>query len=332
MQTAGTYKLAINENISLNLNHKPPNSAMNWYYYEGEDEMGPVSPSEFKMLYEDGVITDDTPVRSDALEQPVLLFEAIRSGAAEELELDTSFSALEAAGSAEMVTGNDYADADDYSTAPDTAISPPAQPLQPAMQDQSEEGPALTLTQCPTCESQINVDDLIPMGDVTLCPNCREEYLQSLKEGVVPTVDGVEYATFGARLAGLVLDSLLVGVVNFAVQMLLGLALAPIAENDAGEILFFLVYVLFSMGVPFGYTVFFLGHPEHQATLGMKAAKIRIIAEDGGDCTYKRAFGRTMAAIISGLILYIGYLMCLWDERKQTLHDKMAKTLVIKQH
>jgi uncharacterized RDD family membrane protein YckC len=33
---------------------------------------------------------------------------------------------------------------------------------------------------------------------------------------------------------------------------------------------------------------------------------------------------------VSAIILLIGYLMMLWDDRKQTLHDKMAATLVLR--
>jgi uncharacterized RDD family membrane protein YckC len=34
--------------------------------------------------------------------------------------------------------------------------------------------------------------------------------------------------------------------------------------------------------------------------------------------------------IVSSIILFIGYLMILWDGKKQGLHDKIAGTVVIK--
>jgi uncharacterized RDD family membrane protein YckC len=46
---------------------------------------------------------------------------------------------------------------------------------------------------------------------------------------------------------------------------------------------------------------------------------------------FGRALGRTLfAQIISSAICYLGYLWMLWDKDKQTWHDKIVGTVVVK--
>lgn len=66
-----------------------------------------------------------------------------------------------------------------------------------------------------------------------------------------------------------------------------------------------------------------------QATIGKRALRIKIIDMQGQKITFGQATGRHFAKILSFLIVLIGYFMMLWDEQKQTLHDKMAGTLVV---
>jgi hypothetical protein len=64
---------------------------------------------------------------------------------------------------------------------------------------------------------------------------------------------------------------------------------------------------------------------------GNKAAGISIVdARSGLPIGGGRAFGRTLARGISGLPCYLGYLWMLWDPMKQTWHDKMVGSIVLK--
>lgn len=67
-----------------------------------------------------------------------------------------------------------------------------------------------------------------------------------------------------------------------------------------------------------------------QATLGKKALGIRVTTLNGNKLSFGQATGRHFGKYVSAVILFIGYLMMLWDDRSQTLHDKMAGALVIK--
>ena len=43
-----------------------------------------------------------------------------------------------------------------------------------------------------------------------------------------------------------------------------------------------------------------------------------------------RAIGRTLGSFVSGWVFYLGYLWMLWDSEKQTWHDKMVSSVVIR--
>jgi uncharacterized RDD family membrane protein YckC len=66
-----------------------------------------------------------------------------------------------------------------------------------------------------------------------------------------------------------------------------------------------------------------------QATLGKQAMRIHVTNLEGGRISLAQGVGRYFARWVSALILFIGYFMMLWDNRKQTLHDKLANTLVV---
>ena len=67
-----------------------------------------------------------------------------------------------------------------------------------------------------------------------------------------------------------------------------------------------------------------------QATLGKKALGLEVTDMDGRRIGFGRATGRFFAKIISALILWIGFIMAGFTEKKQALHDMIAGTLVIR--
>jgi uncharacterized RDD family membrane protein YckC len=49
----------------------------------------------------------------------------------------------------------------------------------------------------------------------------------------------------------------------------------------------------------------------------------------GNRISFGRATGRYFGKIVSGVILYIGFLMAGFTQQKQALHDIMASCLVV---
>jgi len=68
----------------------------------------------------------------------------------------------------------------------------------------------------------------------------------------------------------------------------------------------------------------------YQATLGKMVLSIKVTDMAGQRISFLRATGRTLAKIISGAILLIGYIMAAFTERKQALHDIIAQCLVVR--
>ncbi len=66
-----------------------------------------------------------------------------------------------------------------------------------------------------------------------------------------------------------------------------------------------------------------------QATVGKRAMNIIVTDLQGGRISFGRATGRLFGKYVSAIILLIGYLMMLWNPKRQALHDMMAGTLVL---
>jgi uncharacterized RDD family membrane protein YckC len=67
-------------------------------------------------------------------------------------------------------------------------------------------------------------------------------------------------------------------------------------------------------------------------TLGMKLTGNRLVdVNTGGPIGTGRGFARALfAQFISPFLCALGYLWAIWDPRKQTWHDKIASSVVIK--
>ena len=65
-------------------------------------------------------------------------------------------------------------------------------------------------------------------------------------------------------------------------------------------------------------------------SLGKKVLNLRLISEETGQpIGMLMAFVRDICHIVDSIICYIGYLFPLWDAKRQTLADKIVKTVVI---
>jgi uncharacterized RDD family membrane protein YckC len=128
----------------------------------------------------------------------------------------------------------------------------------------------------------------------------------------------INYAGFWIRAAALLIDGLIVGVGYAAVLLAAGGLEDPTAAVIA--------YVVVMVGGIAYFTL--MESSAKQATLGKMAVGIRVGNENGERLSFGNALGRYFSKIISGITLYIGYMMAGWDSKKQALHDKIAGTYV----
>ncbi|MCV2403142.1 RDD family protein [Marinomonas sp. C2222] len=67
-----------------------------------------------------------------------------------------------------------------------------------------------------------------------------------------------------------------------------------------------------------------------QASVGKKIMGIKVVTPDGGKPDFFQCLARNVLKVISGLILFIGFFMVGWTNKKQGLHDKIPNLLLIK--
>jgi len=136
-------------------------------------------------------------------------------------------------------------------------------------------------------------------------------------------------AGFWIRVVASLIDSLLLGVVQFVLSLLIDLVIGMMGIATEGDPAINTVIWLFGVSLSIGYAVFFTGYSGQ--TPGKMALRIKVIRTDGSPVTYGRAALReVLGKFISGILLGIGYLMVAFDRQKQGLHDKIADTYVIK--
>jgi uncharacterized RDD family membrane protein YckC len=85
---------------------------------------------------------------------------------------------------------------------------------------------------------------------------------------------------------------------------------------------------LFFLTFPVFYYVYL--HAMYGQTFGKMAMKIKVVNEDGTPLDYRKAFLRWLGYFLCDLTFYIGYLWAAFDPRKQGLHDKVCKTVVVR--
>ena len=64
-------------------------------------------------------------------------------------------------------------------------------------------------------------------------------------------------------------------------------------------------------------------------TLGMRAWRIRLVANDGSPVSWRKALLRYFAAILSWLPLGLGFFWALFDTEKRSWHDRLSATQLI---
>ncbi|MCC6186829.1 MAG: RDD family protein [Chitinophagaceae bacterium] len=129
----------------------------------------------------------------------------------------------------------------------------------------------------------------------------------------------IVYATFWERFAATLIDSLIVGAL-FAV-------LAFLMTDSFVEPA--MITSLLRVAIAATYAAV-LNSSTKQGTYGKQAMNIKVTDTNGERISLLNAIGRFFAAYLSMLILLIGYLMMLWSDKKQCLHDMIANTLVLK--
>lgn len=160
-----------------------------------------------------------------------------------------------------------------------------------------------------------------------------------------PKSMNTQYAGFWLRLVAIIIDAIIIGIVQSVIFVPIltaaGFGFATAASemdtNDMESMMgmmaaFFAAiatYALLAKALQILYFTF-MESSTLQATLGKLALGIKVTDMNGSKLDFGRAFVRNICKVISDCTLLIGYIMAGFTEKRQSLHDVIAGTLVVK--
>lgn len=142
------------------------------------------------------------------------------------------------------------------------------------------------------------------------------------------TEEPAVYAGFWERFAAAFLDGIILSVIGFILGLFLD---SPREVYGDGSVRIFYFSTSNYISLVINWLYYALQESSaSQATIGKRALGIKVTSVSGNRISFAQATGRYFGKILSAIILFIGFLMMIWDDKKQTLHDKLAGTLVVK--
>jgi uncharacterized RDD family membrane protein YckC len=148
---------------------------------------------------------------------------------------------------------------------------------------------------------------------------------------VAGTERPIHYAGFWIRVLAYFVDQIVIFAIfmaaSFVIGIVFGLAASARPGADTGALLGGLVIVA-EIVIIIGYPIFSLT-TRWQATPGKRLCGIHVIRTDGRKIGLGLAFGRYLSMLLSGMILYVGFIMVAFTNQKKGLHDIICDTRVI---
>jgi uncharacterized RDD family membrane protein YckC len=153
-----------------------------------------------------------------------------------------------------------------------------------------------------------------------------------------------DYAGFWKRVAAYILDAIILYLPSMLIQKMMGGDAAEAAMKQAQlaspgdlQVTFTALGHYYDTMMPAMLIITvitwlyfaFCESSAWQATPGKLALGIRVTDMQGRRISLPRALGRYPAKYLSTIILFVGFLMVAWTQRKQGLHDLIAGTLVL---
>jgi uncharacterized RDD family membrane protein YckC len=141
-------------------------------------------------------------------------------------------------------------------------------------------------------------------------------------------------ANVGTRIGGFVIDLMIAGAVGFVVAMVVvgaylvsnGLSIEDeLSEAQSTEI----GLIIWAVFLPPWFIATWIANAIGWS-LGKRILDLRIVTAEGRRPGLGWGLGRTVAAWLSWLPLGLGFIWATWDERRQTWHDKIAGTHVVR--
>jgi uncharacterized RDD family membrane protein YckC len=187
-------------------------------------------------------------------------------------------------------------------------------------------------TVCQKCGSGLT--QVIPVANAVAVPAAAAPALAYAP----PVATGPEYGGFWLRVVAMLLDGVVLSVVITPIIFLVMFPAVKQAVDDAQRgsqdppmELFARMFAV----IPLIYLVNWLYDSlltcsSWQGTVGKRVLRLKVIDQAGNRVSFGRATGRSLSKIFLSGILYVGYIMVAFTDRKQGLHDMIAATYVVR--
>ena len=201
--------------------------------------------------------------------------------------------------------------------------------------------PGADVRYCSECGRAVPASQLTSFGNVSVCTQCQPAYSQRL--GGAGQGAGRRFGGFWIRFLAIVIDGIILWVATFVIRIPLGLlglgaglGLGDLGRSpDPAQALAALPAILSIIGLSImiqfalslAYEIYFL--TTRGATPGKMVLGLKVIRADGGPISTGLAVGRYFAKILSGMILWIGFIIAGFDSEKRAVHDYICGTRVV---
>ena len=153
------------------------------------------------------------------------------------------------------------------------------------------------------------------------------------------TVPGnTDFAGFWLRLAAHIIDHFIISFVLGAIVSFtrgrrgIGAGIFEDLDNPASQMIFISFSIVIGSAAMIVTWLYYamMESSSYQGTLGKMALSIKVTNMEGQRITFAQATGRFFGKILSSFIIYIGYIMIAFTDKKQGLHDILANCLVLR--
>ena len=204
----------------------------------------------------------------------------------------------------------------------------PAKPKAPATRACTNHPEVLDkLVPCTRCDRIFCPDCLVELKGNRFCAGCKVNAVKDMQSGV--NDKGLQLAGIGARIAAILIDQFVLGMIMMVIFMILGVIIAavrPGPDSMAMPLLIFGFYGIFFAAI-FSYHALMLQWKGQ--TLGKMAVKIKVVTPEGGPITPGQAWIRTLVwFFLSGCM--IDYIPAFFNDEKMAIHDMAARTRVVR--
>jgi uncharacterized RDD family membrane protein YckC len=194
----------------------------------------------------------------------------------------------------------------------------------------SQEAAVETVFSCSQCGRALAHSDLVQIAGNWVCADCKPAFLSRVMASGVAVTSKWHYAGFWIRVVARLIDGITLGIAQAFIALLFfgtfGAQFLPKVMGSA-PIGLRLSFQLLSYAIAIAYETVFLRY--QGATLGKMALGLKVVRSDGESLGWGISVGRYFMYLVSGIILFIGYIMAGFDNEKRALHDRVCDTRVI---